>query len=131
MKRILVLSLLILTGLNAYSQDESKVQEQQPIIDMHMHTGLPHKVPAGTPSLCRPEPCEGHVPATVDPIALMEKTLKLMDHYNIVKGFISGVDLTAVQKWKMAAPERFIAAPFILKPGSPDPRESQKGVPFG
>jgi predicted TIM-barrel fold metal-dependent hydrolase len=120
MKSLFVLSLLIITGLKAYTQDYSEVQEQQPIIDMHMHTGLPHKIPAGTPSLCRPEPCEGDVPATVDPTKLLKKTLEVMNHYNIVKGFLSGVDLSTVKEWKMAAPERFIAAPFILKPGSPD-----------
>src|SRR3546814_19957008 len=42
-------------------------QQRPPIIDMHMHTGLPHEVPAGTPALCRPEPCEGDGQATVDP----------------------------------------------------------------
>ena len=98
---------------------------------MHMHTGLPHKVPAGTPSLCRPEPCEGDVPATGDPTALLEKTLKVMDQYNIVKGFVSGVDLTTVLEWKMAAPERFIAAPFILKPGSPDLEKLRKEYTSG
>ena len=120
MKSIVFISILIATGLTIYSQDEFEIQEKQPIIDMHMHTGLPHEVPAGTPSLCRPEPCEGGVPATVDPTALLEKTLEIMDRYNIVKGFVSGVDLEAVRNWKEAAPDRFIAAPFILKPGNPD-----------
>ena len=123
MKNLFVLLLFIVTGLNAYSQNGSKVQKKLPIIDMHMHTGLPHKVPAGTPSLCRPEPCEGDVPATVDPVKLLEKTLAVMDEYNIVKGFVSGVDLSTVREWKKAAPEHFIAAPFILKPGSPDPEK--------
>jgi predicted TIM-barrel fold metal-dependent hydrolase len=82
---------------------------------MHMHTGLPHKVPAGTPALCRPEPCEGDGQATVDPTELMKKTMEAMERYNIVKGFLSGVDFAVVQQWKKAAPERFIASPFILK----------------
>lgn len=43
-----------------------------------------------------------------------------MDEYNIVKGYVSGVDLSTVKEWKRVAPERFIAAPFILKPGIPD-----------
>ena len=38
-----------------------------------------------------------------------------MDRYNIVKGFLSGVD---VGQWTNAAPGRFIASPFILKPES-------------
>jgi len=90
------------------------------IIDMHMHTGLPHAVPAGTPALCRPEPCEGKGQATVNPTELMEKTLAAMDQYNIVKGFLSGVDWSAVQEWTTAAPERFIASPFILTAGGSD-----------
>jgi len=123
MKNLFVLLLLTVMSLNANSQENSKAQKQQPIIDMHMHTGLPHKIPAGTPSLCRPEPCEGDIPATGDPTQLLKKTLEVMNQYNIVKGYVSGVDLSTVKQWKMAAPERFLAAPFILKPGSPDPEE--------
>jgi hypothetical protein len=98
-------------SLNAYSQDDLKGQDPLPIIDMHMHTGLPHKVPAGTPALCRPEPCEGDGQATVDPTELMKKTMEAMERYNIVKGFLSGVDFAVVQQWKKVAP----ASPFILK----------------
>ncbi|HEY9561314.1 MAG TPA: amidohydrolase family protein, partial [Anseongella sp.] len=94
-------------------------QQRPPIIDMHMHTGLPHEVPAGTPALCRPEPCEGDGQATVDPTELMKKTLEAMDRYNIVKGFLSGVDYSAVHKWAATSPGRFIAAPFILKATGP------------
>jgi len=43
-----------------------------------------------------------------------------MDRYNIVKAFLSGVDPAVVQQWVAAAPDRFIAAPFILQPGKPD-----------
>jgi hypothetical protein len=43
-----------------------------------------------------------------------------MDRYNIVKAFLSGVDPAVVQQWVDAAPGRFIASPFILKPGQPD-----------
>ena len=93
-------------------------QEQAKIIDMHMHTGLPEKIPAGTPSLCRPEPCNGDIPATVDPEQLLNKTLAAMDRYNIVKGFLSGVDLSTVQMWEKSAPGRFMVSPFILKPES-------------
>jgi len=120
MKNLPTIFIIILICLNVYAQDDLDAQKRLPIIDMHMHTGLPEKIPAGTPSLCRPEPCEGDIPATVDPAQLLKKTLAVMDRYNIVKGFLSGVDLSIVKKWKQAAPERFIAAPFILKPGSPD-----------
>lgn len=90
-----------------------------PIIDMHMHTGLPHEIPAGTPSLCRPEPCEGDGGATVDSKELMERSLEAMNRYNISTAFLSGVDWAAVQEWKKFAPDRFIASPFILKPNDP------------
>jgi hypothetical protein len=115
LKNLLTFFSSILMSLNAYSQDDLKGQDPLPIIDMHMHTGLPHKVPAGTPALCRPEPCEGDGQATVDPTELMKKTMEAMERYNIVKGFLSGVDFAVVQQWKKAAPERFIASPFILK----------------
>ena len=92
-------------------------QERKPIIDMHMHTGLPHEIPAGTPSLCRPAPCKGDGGATTDPDENLRKSLEQMDRYNIVKGFLSGVDFAAVQEWTNANPRRFIPSPFILKAG--------------
>ena len=118
MKNLLTILVIILMGLTAYSQDDLEVRELPPIIDMHMHTGLPHEIPAGTPALCRPEPCKGDGQATVNPTELMEKTLEAMDRYNIIKGFLSGVDWSVVQEWAKAAPGRFIASPFILKAGS-------------
>lgn len=112
--------LFILWSVTAIGQNDQEVQiehERPPIIDMHMHTGLPHEIPAGTPAICRPEPCKGEGQATVDPDKLMAKTLEEMDRYNIVKGFLSGVDWSTVQEWEKAAPDRFIASPFILEPG--------------
>ena len=91
-------------------------QERPPIIDMHMHTGLPEEVPPGIPAFCRPEPCEGDGHATVNPSELIKKTLEAMDRYNIIKGFLSGVDWSTVQKWEKAAPGRFMTSPFVLKP---------------
>lgn len=123
MKNLITITLFICSGVIAYPQDNSGAPDLQPVIDMHMHTGMPHKVPPGTLSLCRPEPCEGDVLATVDPDELLEKTIEVMDRYNIVKGFVSGVDISLVRKWKLTDPERFIAAPFILKPGNPDPEQ--------
>lgn len=118
--KILFASLLLTAfSLNVHSQDHANVERRQRIIDMHMHTGLPHEVPAGTPALCRPAPCHGEGQATTDPKVLMQKTLAAMDRYNIVKGFLSGVDLSAVKQWTTAAPERFIGSPFVLKAGSP------------
>lgn len=100
-------------------------QDQLPIIDMHMHTSLPHEVPEGIPSLCRPEPCQGDGHAVTDPIENLKKSLEQMDRYNIVKGYLSGVDWSVVQQWHQAAPNRFIAAPFILEP-NPDELEKLK-----
>jgi hypothetical protein len=83
-----------------------------------MHTGLPEEVPPGIPAFCRPEPCEGDGHATVNPSELIKKTLEAMDRYNIIKGFLSGVDWSTVQEWEKAAPGRFISSPFILKPSN-------------
>lgn len=96
-------------------------QERPPIIDMHMHADLPpHDVPPGAPAPCRPEPCHGEGHATVNHAQTLEKTLQAMERYNIVKGFLSGIDLEIVQQWVKAAPGRFIASPFILQVGRPD-----------
>lgn len=98
-------------------------QERPPIIDMHLHADLPpHDVPTGAPALCRPEPCSGQGGATSGPAETLQKTLEVMERYNIVKGFVSGLDLTNVGKWTAADRDRFIAAPFILKPGQHDLR---------
>ncbi|WP_215225419.1 amidohydrolase family protein [Echinicola shivajiensis] len=104
--------------------DQSNVVEHVPeayeytgqIIDMHMHTGLPFEVPPGMPSICRPEPCEGDVMATVDPAELLEKTIAAMDRHHISKAFLSGVDWSLVQEWGETATDRFILSPFILQP---------------
>lgn len=116
--RNLLIILIIGMSLEAFSQVDTDVQERLPIIDMHMHTGLPHEIPPGTPALCRPEPCKGGGPATTNPAELMEKTLEAMDRYNIIRAFLSGVDWSAVQEWKDAYPDRFIASPFILETGN-------------
>jgi predicted TIM-barrel fold metal-dependent hydrolase len=87
---------------------------------MHLHADLPpYDVPSGAPALCRPEPCEGTNQATTGYADTLKKTLAMMDRYNIVKGFLSGVDAAIIQQWVAAAPDRFIAAPFILQPGRP------------
>jgi uncharacterized protein len=121
MKNLFNILCIVIMSLSAYSQDSSIVQQRSPIIDMHMHTGLPHEVPAGAPAICRPEPCHGEGRATVDPADNLDRTLEVMDRYNIVLGFLSGVDLSTVREWTSAAPERFIASSFILEAGSPDP----------
>ncbi len=117
---LVFLAVIFFTVDVIFAQQADRIPETDtysgPIIDMHLHTGLPHEVPPGIPSLCRPEPCDGDGAATVDPKELMRKTLEAMERYNISKAFVSGVDWGAVQDWKRAAPERFIASPFILHP---------------
>ncbi|MFD2099647.1 amidohydrolase family protein [Flagellimonas iocasae] len=113
MEKLLTLCSIFLLGLNLYPQDKPK--EQLPIIDMHMHTGLPHEMPVGTMSLCRPAPCMGDS-KSVNPSELKEQTLRAMERHNIVKAFLSGVDLSAVLQWSNDAPGRFIASPFIMEP---------------
>lgn len=93
-------------------------QERPPIIDMHLHADLPpYEIPSGTPSLCRPEPCEGTGHATANHDETLKKTLEIMDRYNIVKAHLSGLDPVVIAKWVEAAPDRFIASPFIFQPG--------------
>ncbi|MFO7524538.1 MAG: hypothetical protein R6W68_03725, partial [Ignavibacteriaceae bacterium] len=95
-------------------------QERPPIIDMHLHADLPpHEIQGGERSLCRPEPCEGESPATANHDETLKKTLEIMDRYNIVKAHLSGLDSDIIAKWIEAAPDRFIAAPFIFQPGQP------------
>ena len=95
-------------------------QERLPIIDMHLHADLPpHEVHAGEPSICRPEPCEGESRATANHDETLTKTLEIMDRYNIVKAFLSGLDPRIIAKWVEAAPDRFITGRFIFQPGQP------------
>lgn len=93
-------------------------QEPEPIIDMHLHAHVPSEIPAGAPALCRPQPCRGDGQATRTSAETLEKTLDVMDRYNVVKGFVSG-DLETLREWEAAAPGRFILSPFILEPGRP------------
>jgi predicted TIM-barrel fold metal-dependent hydrolase len=96
-------------------------RSQPPIIDMHLHADLPpEEIPAGAPALCRPEPCRGEGRATSGPEETLERTLEAMKRHNIVKGFVSGLDLDIVRKWVAADPDRIIGSPFILKPGQHD-----------
>lgn len=97
-------------------------RDRPPIIDMHLHADLPpYEIPAGAPALCRPEPCRGEGRATASHIETREQTLAAMERYNIVKAFLSGLDLEIVQEWVNASPDRFVAAPFIVEAGQPDP----------
>jgi len=106
-------------------------QDRPPIIDMHMHIGVPLDLPAGAPAPCLPYPCDGKGQATSNPKENLEKTLEVMDRYNIVKGFLSDHDPELVRKWVAAAPDRFIPSPFIIDPAEQDPEEIRKELEAG
>jgi predicted TIM-barrel fold metal-dependent hydrolase len=42
-----------------------------------------------------------------------------MHRYNIVKAFLSGPDLSELDQWVAAAPDRFIPGVFMIEPGRP------------
>lgn len=85
------------------------------IIDMHLHVDLPPEdVPARAPALCRPEPCAGEGEATASQAETLEKTLEVMEHYNIVKAFLSGVNLETVREWTAANELTSIRYGFVL-----------------
>jgi len=97
-------------------------QDRPPIIDMHLHVDLPPEdVPAGAPAFCRPEPCRRVGRATANHAETLQKTLEAMKRYNVVKAFLSGLDPERIREWVAAAPDRFIASPFIVQVGRPAP----------
>jgi len=95
-------------------------QERPPIIDMHMHIGAPLDLPAGAPAPCLPQPCIRKGKATANSSENLKKTVEAMDRYNIVKAFLSDLDLDELRKWEAAAPGRFILSPFIQEPEKAD-----------
>jgi hypothetical protein len=97
---------------------EGSAQERAPVIDMHMHAHhIPLDLPPGAPPPCLPRPCQPVGAATATSEESLQKTLDAMQRYNIVLGFLSSADLDIVQDWMSAAPDRFIASPFIEAPG--------------
>ena len=111
-RSILLLCCLTSLFLQAHG---ARAQEALPIIDMHLHTGLPHEIPPGTPALCRPAPCQGEGMAIVDPVENLSKSMEQMELNNIVLAFLSGTDHRAVKAWTAAYPGRFIPSPFIME----------------
>jgi predicted TIM-barrel fold metal-dependent hydrolase len=100
------------------AQSAGAAPSRPPIIDMHMHAHEPAFVPGGAPALCRPAPCRGEGRATTSSRESLKKTLEMMNRHNIVKAVVSG-EPAVVDEWKKAAPDRFLAAPFILEVGHP------------
>lgn len=96
-------------------------QQHLPIIDMHMHVSRVVLDADGKPipAPCDPQPCQGALAAATSPEVVRRMTLEAMDRYNIVKGLLSGDNLTDLYAWVDAAPGRFIAGPAIWKPGEP------------
>ena len=126
MKNVILFAIGLMGWQFGQAQNLPTSQERLPVIDMHMHTGLPHEIPEGVPALCRPEPCIGDGHAVTDPKIFRKKTLELMDKYNVVKGFLSGVDLPTVLRLKEDDPDRFLASPFILHPNDEELKNIRK-----
>ena len=121
MKNLFVFLFLTLMRLDAHSQDDLDVKQRPPIIDMHMHIGAPLELSAGAPAPCLPQPCIRNGQATATASENLKKTLEAMNRYNIVKGFLSDLDLNQLWEWAEAAPGRFIISPFIADPGKAAP----------
>jgi predicted TIM-barrel fold metal-dependent hydrolase len=120
MKNLSVASVLVLSASLSYV--ELSGQERAPVIDMHMHAHhIPLDLPAGAPPPCLPRPCQPEGVATATPQESLQRTLDAMERYNIVLGFLSSADLGIVQEWVSAAPDRFVASPFIVEPGELSP----------
>lgn len=94
--------------------------QRPPVIDMHLHAHMPgpDHVPAGVPSICRPDPCDGWGRASATAEETLDRTLAAMRKHNVVKAVLSG-ELTTVDAWMAKAPDRFLPSPFILEPGQP------------
>jgi predicted TIM-barrel fold metal-dependent hydrolase len=107
-------------------------QQRDPVIDMHMHAHhIPIDLPGGAPPPCLPRPCEAEGVATATAEETLRKTLEAMDRHNIVLGFLSSADLGIIRNWVAAAPKRFIASPFIVKPGELTPQMLRKDYAAG
>jgi hypothetical protein len=105
---IALAALLVLEDASAQTSRNSPS-----VIDMHVHT-FPADIPARTGMA---ERFGGQQVVTTDD-ELFRSTLKGMDEHNIVKAVVSG-PLEYVEKWKAAAPARFIASPMFPFPGMP------------
>lgn len=65
--------------------------------------------------------CKTKLKPSASDAALLSDTLRMMDHYNIVRGVISG-DREVVAKWRAAVPKRFIpGANFFIDDNRPPP----------
>ena len=106
-------------------------QTQPPIIDMHMHTHHPPWIPAGAAAICRPEPCQGRGAATATEEESLRRVLAEMRRHNVVKALLSGSDPDELERWRNAAPERFLPSPWLEVPGQPPAEALREGYAAG
>ena len=108
---------------NSSAPAQTTTSERMPIIDMHMHAYDAISLPDGTPIPvpCMPEPCQGTAAAAKSSDAILQLTLQQMDKYHVVRGFLSSDNLSNLDKWVKAAPDRFLPSPLIWEPGKPGP----------
>lgn len=117
MKTLNVLFCLLLVSVFPV---RTHAQDRLPVIDMHMHIGVPLDIPPGAPAPCLPHPCTGKGKATAGAQDNLAKTLEMMEKYNVVLGFLGDLNLEELSSWDAAAPDKFILSPFILDPAGAD-----------
>lgn len=89
------------------SQARPVIRYEGPIIDVHLHTDPPAS------AMGLPNPVTG-APAAQSAGELLQATLRECERYNVVRAVLNGWPGT-LESWLQAAPERFVAAPMILK----------------
>jgi hypothetical protein len=130
MKRTMSRSLLswliasaVFVGVSGLHAQEDR-RYDGPIIDMHMHASAYYLElgPDGRPEPfnCSPAPCEGLVTKALNEEDVFRLTLQAMDEHNVVLGYLSGEDLSRVERWATAAPGRFIVSAQIDDPAGVD-----------
>jgi len=106
MKRIFFFLLSVIQG--SYLIAQTLPEEKPPIIDMHLHAFPANVWGNPAPTSWAPK----NQPAARTDEELLQKTLVMMEQYNIIKAVTSG-PLEYVYKWRDAAPDRIIASPLI------------------
>jgi len=116
LKNSVTAAVLFVTALFDHS---APAQEEQPIIDVHLHAYLPKEAkfvdfPATYVQV--PNPVTGQVPKSKTAGEHMRATLAMMDKHNIVLGYVSG-PLEAVEMWHKFAPNRFVGGAYLDRAG--------------
>lgn len=92
----------------SYTIAQTPYDETSPIIDMHLHAFPAYFWGEPAPTSWVPK----NLTAAGTDEELMQKTLSIMEQYNIQKAVTSG-PLNFVYKWQDAAPNRIIGSPLI------------------